>query len=102
MTTTRPAALAGPIDQALDSLCAEHLRPAERIVYAVLTLLAANEGEPALRAEIDVAAWTGMSPHQARQAIAGLRRHGLVEREWFMFGDRPTAGYRVLPWTDPR
>lgn len=77
--------------------CLPTLTPASRLLFVVMCLeAAAVEGEP-VATERQWAARAGMTPHQARQAIAALRAAGIVERGWrYPDGQRPSPIYRPL------
>lgn len=78
-----------------------NLKWTERFMFVVMCFEAATHSRPVGLPESEWAAQVGMTRHQARQAIAGLRRANLATRVWSTpeDGSRPIPSYRpIVGW----
>lgn len=75
------------------------LRNDAKVAYAALLMNLHDVPTPEEHGltESEIALAAGMSPHQARAAVATLRRFRLVERQWLALGQsRPVPVFRCL------
>lgn len=73
------------------------LSTAPRLMFCVMALESIPSGSPQARTERQWALYAGMTPHQARQAIAALCHAGHVQKGWRTPPEgRPMPIYRPI------